>query len=552
MLSHLYIKNYALIDEVEIDLPEGFITLTGETGAGKSIILGALGMLSGNRADTKVLRKESVKAVIEATFSRPSPLLKPIFDTKGLEWNDEELILRRELSSYGKSRIFANDSPVTLAFLTEISPHLLDIHSQHNNLILTDNSRQRQIIDSYGDYHIELAEFNNLFCQFSKMHARLAKLRHEAEENSKNKDLLTFKIEQLDRLNLKKGEFKSLEQKHKILSESTEIKESIIRALSYLQNDEGVLEKINHIITDISGIDFSAYGSSEGPGIMERLNVVEIELRDIAETLQGFADMTENDPRLLPILEQRLSDIYHLAKKFGCKDPEELVEMHGDLRNRLCTLEGKSPEIIELEAETKILADSLRNKAERLTELRTECAKDFANNLLATARPLGLSNLRFEVEITKGKIGPQGQDKIEFLCSFNKNQPLLPLSKVASGGEISRLMLAIKGLIAKKIELPTMIFDEIDAGVSGEIAARMGLLMRRLADNMQIITVTHLPQVAAKGTTQFFVYKTDTDDSTVTSIRRLEAEERVQEIARILSADKIDEAAVMNARSLLK
>lgn len=555
MLSHLYIKNYALIDEADINFPEGFITITGETGAGKSILLGALGLISGNRADSKVIRSESSKAIVEAVFSRPTGTLKPLFEENGLEWDDEELILRREIAPSGRSRTFANDTPVNLSFIGEIAPSLLDIHAQHNNLLLSDNNHQRRILDTFGDYHSTLTEYHELFKEFSRLHSRLTELKRNALQNRQNRDIYTFQLEQLNILDLKPGEYDTLDKRQRILSESTEIKTRIRTALDSLSEaEDNAVDLVTTAVNSLAGVDLSLYQSeddSDYPSITERLNVASIELRDIADTLSEYLDDTDGDPHELMRVEERLSEIYHTATKFNCRNPENLISLREELRSKLDAIDGDSPEIKSLEAETKTLADKLRKAADNLTELRKNTAKSFSQKLVETAMPLGLKNLRFEPAISKVKIGPEGQDKIEFLCAFNKNQPLMPMAGIASGGEISRLMLSLKALVAERMQLPTMIFDEVDSGVSGETASRMGDLMKQLASDMQIITVTHLPQVAAKGTAQFHVYKEDTSDSTITHIIPLSEEERVKEIARILSADEVDEAAMQNARSLL-
>lgn len=553
MLHHLTIKNYALIDSLDISFPDGFITVTGETGAGKSIILGALSMLGGVRADVKAIRKGESKAIIEGAFLNPPASLKPFFKENNLDWDDNEIILRREISLSGRNRSFINDSPVATSLLAEVSPSLIDIHSQHNNLLLSSQKYQRYVLDSFGNYNEEIQEYSELFHKFSEAHARLTILKKEAASNRTEKDILQFQLEQLKTLDLKKGEYETLDREYRLLSESAEIREHLQFAYQYIeQGDSNAISLLQSAIQHISQVDLSILGKDMAESSLhERLAAIDVELRDITRTLGGYLEGYDADPRRLPLVESRLSEIWQSAKKFRCEHPENLVEIREDLQSRLDSIEGSNPEIEKLETLTHSLASKLRKLADKISDLRLRNATVFADELVKIASPLGLANLTFRIDISKGKIGPEGQDKVEFVCAFNKNQPFQPMSKVASGGEISRLMLSIKALVAEKMLLPTMIFDEIDSGVSGETAFKMGNLMRNLADKMQIITVTHLPQVAAKGTSQYRVYKQDTEDATITHLKRLSTEEREHEIARILSGDRINEASLLNAKSLL-
>lgn len=551
MLSSLKISNFALIDSLETDFPDGFISVTGETGAGKSIILGALGLLSGGRADTKTLRNDKEKAVIEATFKTPSSALKPFFEENSLDWDESELILRREITPSGRSRAFINDTPVTLQTLSNISPLLIDIHSQHNNLLLRDPRHQRMIIDSYGDYDDLLNDCDADFRRFIKLHSRLVKLKKESDGLKQNKELLTLQLARLDKLNLKKGEIAELEQTSQFLSEAEEIHSALSMAYDSLEGAEtNALSLLTESANALNAANLSLIENTE-PSIPSRIEAVSIELKDICYTLRTLLSKAESDPVLLEKTDNRIRAVYETAKYFQTTDPESLVVKHNELKNQLASIESGSPELKELEKEASVLAAKLHNTAAEISLKRKECAEKFSRRIMEICRPLGLPNLRFEVKFTKGKIGAEGQDNIEFLCAFNKNQEPLPLAKAASGGEISRIMLAVKALVAERIQLPTMIFDEVDSGVSGEVAAKIGSLMRDLASSMQIITVTHLPQVAAAGTSQFHVFKEDNDNHTLTHIRRLAGDDRVNEIARLLSGDTINDAAILNARELL-
>lgn len=551
MLSNLKIHNYALIDSLDTDFPEGFISVTGETGAGKSIILGALGLLSGNRADTKALRDGKGKAVVEATFRNPSDSLKHIFAINSLDWDPEELIVRREITASGRSRAFINDTPVTLQTLSDISPILIDIHSQHNNLLLRDTRHQRTIIDTYGDYDDLLNSCKSDFNSFIKIHSRLTKLKKENDSLRQNKEMLQLQLSRLDKLNLVKGEFAELEQTSLFLSEAEDIHTALASAYRSLEGAESNAQSlIAESIMALKNINLS-YIENQDLSVLPRLESVSIELKDICHTVRGLLSKAESNPVLLEKTDRRIQEINETAKAFQTSDPESLIDLHTELKDRLASIEGVNPELKSLEKEATALASKLHKTADQITEHRKACAKEFSARLTEICRPLGLPNLQFEIGFSKSKIGSDGQDDVEFLCSFNKNQQLMPISKVASGGEISRVMLAVKALVAERMQLPTMIFDEIDSGVSGEIAAKMGALMRKLSSSMQIITVTHLPQVAAAGTAQFHVYKEDNLDSTVTRIRSLSPDERISEIARLLSGDTVNEAAILNSKELL-
>ncbi|MDE6551657.1 MAG: DNA repair protein RecN [Muribaculaceae bacterium] len=556
MIRQLSIFNYALIDKVELTLSEGLTILTGETGAGKSVMMGAISLLMGERADSKVLANRTGKAIVEGVFDSVAPSLKEIFDDNDLDWNDGQIIVRREISANGRSRAFINDSPVTLPLLTDVAGGLVDIHSQHSNRLLSRPEYQLSIIDSIADNADLLADYKKDFAKFAGLRNRIKKLREAIERSRESRELRAFQLEQLAKINPKKGELEEVEKVYDILSDADDLRSRINQAAYLLSvGENSAISLIGDAGSGIDGIDFKLFEGDDDaaqPGIMERLRNVYIELKDIGDTLSRIASGIEADPERLAKADSRMKELYEAVKRFKVADYEALVDLYSSLKAEYGGGSENIGELNALEAEARRLGDTLKAKAEEISQSREVAARRFEEILTEDARPLGLKNLRFSVSLSKGKLTPDGKDTVEFLCAFNKNQALMPLAQTASGGEMARLTLCIKAITANKLKLPTVIFDEIDTGVSGDIADRMGSMMADIAAGMQVFAITHLPQVAVKGRSHLLVYKHDEGERTVSHVKTLDSEERVREIARMLSGKQINDAALTNARVLLE
>lgn len=550
MLKSLHISNYALIDTVDISFHHGFNTITGETGAGKSIMLGALSLILGGRADLKAVRDSGKKSVIEASFEVSKyPKLKEYCLDNDIEWDDTLCILRREIAPAGRSRAFINDSPVTLDLLSHVAMQLVDIHSQHQNQLLTSDEFQLRVIDNLAGNGELLSEYSRRYAAYRNTLKRLHDTKKLIEQNRNDEDFTRFQLEQLDELGLTDGEQEQLEHDRDILSNITDIKSTLSGALDSLSegthNALGLLAETSDYCEELSQY------LEDSDNISERLETVRIELRDIAETLSAYDQEFQADPEELEAIESRLNTIYSLQQKHRVSTVGELITLREELRDKLDKLENSTFTIEELEKEARRAKAAAKQLALELSQRRSQEAARLEETLRETAMPLGMKNLRTQVKVSQGELTPTGMDKVEFLFAFNKNQPLMPVGGTASGGEISRLMLSIKAIIATKMQLPSIIFDEVDTGVSGDVANRMGAMMQDISRNIQVITITHLPQVAAKGNAHFKVYKEDDDEATHTRIRELNADDRVDELAVMLSGSKVDEAARANARSLL-
>lgn len=550
MLKSLHISNYALIDTVDINFHHGFNTITGETGAGKSIMLGALSLILGGRADLKAVRDSGKKSVIEASFEVSKyPKLKEYCLDNDIEWDDTLCILRREIAPAGRSRAFINDSPVTLDLLSHVAMQLVDIHSQHQNQLLTSDEFQLRVIDNLAGNGELLSEYSRRYAAYRNTLKRLHDTKKLIEQNRNDEDFTRFQLEQLDELGLTDGEQEQLEHDRDILSNITDIKSTLSGALDSLSegthNALGLLAETSDYCEELSQY------LEDSDNISERLETVRIELRDIAETLSAYDQEFQADPEELEAIESRLNTIYSLQQKHRVSTVGELITLREELRDKLDKLENSTFTIEELEKEARRAKAAAKQLALELSQRRSEEAARLEETLRETAMPLGMKNLRTQVKVSQGELTPTGMDKVEFLFAFNKNQPLMPVGGTASGGEISRLMLSIKAIIATKMQLPSIIFDEVDTGVSGDVANRMGAMMQDISRNIQVITITHLPQVAAKGNAHFKVYKEDDDEATHTRIRELNTDDRVDELAVMLSGSKVDEAARANARSLL-
>lgn len=552
MLGRLTISNYALIDSVELTFGDGLTIITGETGSGKSIMLGALSLLTGVRADVKSLSESGRKAVVEAEFRNVSPEVAAALRRLDIECVSDEVILRREILPSGRSRAFVNDTPVTLPALSEIAGMLIDIHTQHSNILLSQPQMQLSLVDSFaGDAEI-LEDYRTTYAEFVTLRARVRKMKNKLDEERQNREFVAFQLEQLDKVNPKRGELAVVEREYDLLSDAEENGERLSGAYRLLDVGEGsAVAMVEEAMSLLDGIDIDEPVEGE-PTVTERLHTVAVELRDIAETVGDWAERVHSDPSRLARLSSRMNLLYETIKRFRVADEEALVELHDELRERLGMIDGGDDSLDALEKRGRHLAQELKVKASRLSEARRKGAALLSDEILEAAMPLGLPNLRFDARLEEGKLGHDGQESVEFYCSFNRNRELQPLSKIASGGELARIMLALKSVMARAENLPTVIFDEIDTGVSGEIADRMGGMMKDMGGSMQVMAVTHLPQVAAKGRAHLKVFKTDSGDKTVTGVRCLSETERERELAAMMSGSDINRAALQNARALLK
>ena len=562
MLKTLRITNYALIDRLELEFGPGLTIITGETGAGKSIMLGALSLLLGGRADTRVIGDSSRKSEVEAIFVDVDPELRPVFDERGIEWVDadsdgrdgNEVIIRREISASGRSKVYINDRSVTLLTLSLVASRLIDIHSQHANAKLSDPAEQLRVVDLLSDNKAQLAEYRKEFAAYVDIRRRLKALREEMSKSAENADFMKFQLEQLDKLKPRRGELVETERRFEVLSDADEIRDRLRTMGAMLgTGDSGALTLISEAGAEAGKVDFSLFGKeAENADIPRRLASLSVELKDIYETVCDMAEEVDSDPAGLARLSARMNSYYEAVKNFRVKEADELVDLRDELRRKLSDIGGEGTELPQLEELSRLAARRLKRVAAALTESRTVGAERLSRLITETARPLGLSNLTFQARLSTAKLGPAGQDYMEFLCSFNKNGRMQPLADVASGGEVSRMMLSLKAILAGKMNLPTIIFDEVDTGVLGEIADKMGAMMRDMGVDMQVLVITHLPQVAAKGNAHFKVFKHDDESRTFTNVKRLSDDERVREIASMLSGSEVTGSALAAARDLMK
>lgn len=553
MLNKLSIHNYALINQIDIDFKDGLSVITGETGAGKSIILGALSMILGGRADTKSIGNADKKSIIEATFYAKNDAEIDKFCTSNDidRFEDNNFILRREISSSGRSRAFINDTPVTLQQLRDAAIRLIDIHSQHQNLLIADAKYQLQIIDSIANNINELNEYKTQFKKYIEIRNRLNQRKIEISKNKENEEFLRFQFDQLQKIAPKENEQEELERKYEVLSNAESIKDDLRHIVNTLSdNEDSVLSQISALKSVINRLNLDLF-NAESNDIKPRFESLYLELKDIAEQFGDYLSEVDSDPKELQLIEHRLNLIYEANRRFNVNNENELLKIKVDIESQLASIDNSDDDISALEQKKKSEGIKLKELADKLSQTRIKAADQFSSELIEMAKPLGMSNIKFSALVSQNKLTIDGQDSIEFLCSFNKNQSLNPISKVASGGEMSRIMLCIKAIIANCMQLPTIIFDEIDTGVSGDIADRMGEMMKEISDKIQVITITHLPQVASKGLIHYKVYKTDNEQYTTTNIKELSTEERIEELAQMLSGSKINEAAILNAQSLL-
>ena len=552
MLQSIHIQNYALIDKLDIDFMPGFSVITGETGAGKSIILGAIGLLLGQRADMKAIKNGASKCIVEARFHIVSYGLESFFNELDLEYDPEECILRREVSANGKSRAFINDTPASLAQMKALGEKLIDIHSQHQNLLLNKEGFQLTILDILAQDDKQLASYKQMYADYKNTCKELDTLIGQAEKSKQDEDYLRFQLEQLEEAGLRNGEQAELEQEAETLSHAEDIKAGLYRAGMLIDNADSysILSQTKECIQTLQGISSVYPSASEWS---ERLQSCYIELKDIAHDLSSAEEDVEFNPERLDYVNQRLNLIYNLQQKHRADSIEELIDLAKNYQKQLNDIASFDDRISGLRAKKDTLYSKVLEQAALLTRLRTGAAHLIEEQMKKLLVPLGMPNVRFAVELTSRKEPDiNGMDNVTFLFSANKNGTLQNVASIASGGEIARVMLSLKAMIAGAVKLPTIIFDEIDTGVSGSIAEKMALIMRDMGNqNRQVISITHLPQIAARGTTHYKVYKEDTDTGTNSYIRKLTPDERIHEIAHMLSGSTLTEAALNNARALL-
>ncbi len=550
MLRSLYIQNYALIEKLDIDFGSGFSVITGETGAGKSIILGAIGLLLGQRADVKSIRQGAAKCVIEARFEIAGYGMRPFFEENELEYEDE-CILRREVYASGKSRAFINDTPASLVQMKELGEQLIDVHSQHQNLLLNKEGFQLNVLDILAHDEEELNNYQSLHREWKQVQQDLEDLIVLAEQNKADEDYIRFQLEQLEDAQLAAGEQEELEQEADTLSHAEEIKAGLFRAGQVMNSDEGgLLSALKECLNTMLGLQKVYPSAGE---LAERLESSYIELKDISQEVSGKEEEIEFNPVRLEEVNDRLNLIYTLQQKHRVTTVDELLALADDYAAKLANITSSDEQIEELKVRSEALYSKVKKQAAVLTKLRTAAAREVEKQMAARLIPLGMPNVRFRVEIgARKEPGVHGADTVNFLFSANKNGALQSISSVASGGEIARVMLSVKAMIAGAVRLPTIVFDEIDTGVSGEIADRMADIMQEMGDSdRQVISITHLPQIAARGRAHYKVYKQDNETETNSHIRRLADEERIEEIAHMLSGATLTDAALNNAKALL-
>lgn len=551
MLQAIYIQNYALIDKLDIDFTPGFSVITGETGAGKSIILGAIGLLLGQRADVKAIKKGATKCIVEARFRIATYGLEEFFIENDIEYDEEECILRREVSANGKSRAFINDTPASLSQMKILGEKLIDVHSQHQNLLLNKEGFQLNILDILAQDEQQLTDYQQSYREYKQVCHDLEDFIAQAEKSRQDEDYIRFQLEQLEEANLQAGEQISLEQEAETLSHAEDILAGLYKAGQLMDGDEnGTLALAKECIQTLQNVSKVYPPAKEW---LERLDSCYIELKDLSREISGSQEAVEFNPARLDFVNERLNLIYTLQQKHHVKTVEELLSLTADYRMRLDAITSFDERIAALRNRQQELYHTVLQKAEILTGVRTQSARYIESQMESLLIPLGMPNVRFAVELSSRKEpDAKGMDSVTFLFSANKNGTLQNVASIASGGEIARVMLSLKAMIAGAVKLPTIIFDEIDTGVSGSIAEKMALIMQDMGrQNRQVISITHLPQIAARGITHYKVYKEDTETGTNSHIRRLSDEERVQEIAHMLSGSTLTEAAMNNARALL-
>ncbi|NDW09904.1 DNA repair protein RecN [Dysgonomonas sp. 520] len=550
MLKSLYIKNYALIDSLEIDFNSGFSVITGETGAGKSIILGALSLILGQRADVKSIKQGEDKCIIEGMFDVSAYDLKSFCEERGIEYDPDSYIFRREILSSGKSRAFLNDSPVSLTDMKELGSQLIDIHSQHQNLMLGDSRFQMQVVDLMAGTNNLLKEYQQAYKLYKDSEKSLRDLEDVAKKNKADEDYFRYQYSALSDVKLIDGEQDDLEQELATLNHAEDIKAALFKVYTLLSDDDrGIVSSLKDSMNTIQTLQ-GIYSKSDE--ISQRIESAYVDLRDLSTEMERFAEDVEFNPERLAFVNERLDQIYSLQQKHRVTSIADLLGIQKDLEERLENIDSYDQQIEELRSEVEKKYEKMLALAEQLSGKRRAVTNSFEKELADRVAYLGMPNIRFQCDVvTEAHPNIYGMDSVVFRFSANKNVPLQPIANVASGGEISRVMLCLKAMIAGITALPTIIFDEIDTGVSGEVADKMGQIMQEFGDKMQVIAITHLPQIAARGKAHYFVYKSDTEDRTTTNLRLLSDDERIRELAQMLSGSQITEAAIENAKVML-
>ena len=551
MLKQLYIKNFTLIDELNISLYPGFSVITGETGAGKSIILGAIGLLLGNRADSKAIKAGRDRCVIEAHFDLSRYGMQKFFDDNDIDYDADDTIIRRELTAAGKSRAFINDTPVPLTRMRELGEQLVDIHSQHQNLLLQKEDFQLNVVDIIAQDADQLKVYQKEYYAYRKAKELLEELKAEIAKNRENEEFMRFQHKELDDANLQEGELEQLEQEAETLSHSEDIKTALYEADNALSgDDDSILDKLKNATHQLENI-CDVYPSMAD--VTGRMQSSYIELKDIAQEISSSVDHVEFDPNRLDAINTRLDKLYTLQQKFHVETVTELIATRDRIAEQLAYIDNGDEDIEEKEKEVAALLAKAEKQAALLTSIRQKSAKAIEKEMKGRLIPLGIPNVRFEIAFADKPLSGNGADKVSFLFSANKSTQLQPVSQVASGGEIARVMLSLKAMISGAVKLPTIIFDEIDTGVSGKIAEKMADIMEEMGlQNRQVLSITHLPQIAAKGSHHYKVLKEETENGTISHMKVLNNQERIEEIAQMLSGSDITQAALANAKELLR
>lgn len=551
MLKQLYIKNFTLIDELNISLYPGFSVITGETGAGKSIILGAIGLLLGNRADSKAIKAGRDRCVIEAHFDLSRYGMQKFFDDHDIDYDADDTIIRRELTAAGKSRAFINDTPVPLTCMRELGEQLVDIHSQHQNLLLQKEDFQLNVVDIIAQDADQLRVYQKEYRAYRKAKELLEELKAEIAKNRENEEFMRFQHKELEDANLQEGEMEQLEQEAETLSHSEDIKTALFEADNALSGEnDSILDKLKNATHQLENI-CDVYPSIAD--VAGRMQSSYIELKDIAQEISSSVDHVEFDPNRLDAINTRLDKLYTLQQKFHVETVTELIATRDHIAEQLAHIDNGDEDIEEKEKEVSALLAKAEKQAALLTSIRQKSAKAIEKEMKGRLIPLGIPNVRFEIAFAEKPLSGNGADKVSFLFSANKSTQLQPVSQVASGGEIARVMLSLKAMISGAVKLPTIIFDEIDTGVSGKIAEKMADIMEEMGlQNRQVLSITHLPQIAAKGSHHYKVLKEETENGTISHMKELNNQERIEEIAQMLSGSDITQAALANAKELLR
>jgi len=551
VIKHLYIKNFTIIEELDIDMFPGFSVITGETGAGKSIVLGAIGLLKGQRADSKMIRNGADRCIVEAHFDLHKYDMQAFFNDNDIDYDADDCIVRREITAAGKSRAFINDTPVALSMLKELGERLIDVHSQHQNLLLGRQDFQLSVVDILADDQKELTAYRAAYGEMKDRERELRTVSDEIEANRSRADFMQYQYDELQAAKLTEGEQEELEQQVERMSHSEEIKSALYEADNALSGDDrGATTLLRSAHSALRQVEKVLPIAGE---LAERMDSAYIELKDIAQEISSQLEDVDFNPADLDTANARLDKIYDLEKKYHADSVAELIAMRDDLERKLSDIENTDDRLQQLRDEVEKATAKCSKLADALSRKRTKVAKDIQKEVAERLVTLGMPNVRFEISVIQGALGADGQDNIDFLFSANKNGQMQQVAQVASGGEIARLMLSLKAMISGAVKLPTIIFDEIDTGVSGKIAEKMAQIMREMGDSdRQVISITHLPKIAALGTTHYKVYKEDTTEGTVSRMQILGEGDRINEIAQMLSGSDITEAAVNNAKALLK